>query len=156
MITSRRRGANPSSASFCNVVLPRAEQRQDAAESRSHIVYLVRLESHLGKYPSADTYFELRYTRFQQLHAALKENHPALRLPFLPRARWINSQHPTYVQSMAEELLRYLQELLAFWRKAYGGFDVFIELLHALHYGWPLPPPACSSLPWLQKSNACR
>jgi hypothetical protein len=140
MITSRSKGFT-SCATFCNVVLPRTEQRQVEGELRPHTVYLVRIESHLGKYPSAETWFELRYTRFQQLHAALRETHPQLRLPFLPRARWINTQHPSYVSSMAEDLLRYLRQLLSFWQKAYGGFDGYIELIHAVHFGWPMPPP---------------
>ena len=70
MITTRTKGFT-SCASFCNIVLPRTESRQAEGELRPHTVYLVRIESHLGKYPSADTWFELRYTRFQQLHAAL-------------------------------------------------------------------------------------
>ena len=140
MITQRR-AAPPPRHAFVHVVLPRAEQRQDEGTSRPHTVYLIRIESHLGKYPSADTYFELRYSRFQALHHTLRETHPMVRLPFLPRASWLGSQHPSYVLQMAEDLLRYARQLLACWQRAYGGFTTFIELLHALHHGWPLPPP---------------
>ena len=140
MITSRSKTSAPRAA-FCHVTLPRAEQRHAAGESRPHTVYLVRLESHLGKYPSADTWFELRYSRFHALHATLRETHATLRLPWLPRASLLGSQHPSYVQQMAEALLRYLRQLLACWQRAYGGFEGFIELLHALHHVWPLPPP---------------
>ena len=78
-------------------------------ELRPHTVYLVRLESHLGKYPSPDTWFELRYSRFQQLHQRLRETHPALRLPVFPRARprWFTTHHPSYVLGLSEELRRY-------------------------------------------------
>ena len=92
MITTRSRASAPRHA-FCHVSLPRAEQRHAAGESRPHMVYLVRLESHLGKYPSADTWFELRYTRFHTLHTALRKTHTALRLPWLPRASIFGNQH---------------------------------------------------------------
>ena len=139
MISSRKANPPPR-ASFCHVILPRAEQRKDE-KNTEHTVYLVRLESSLGQYPSADTWFELRYSLFYTLHAALRETHATLRLPWLPRARWISSNHPSYVLQMAEDLLRYLRQLLSCWQRAYGGFETFIELLHALHHGWPLPPP---------------
>ena len=133
MITQRSRTSAHTPAAFCHVTLPRAEQRRAPGE-REHTVYLVRLESHLGKYPSSDTYFELRYSRFHALHATLRETHATLRLPWLPRASWLGSQHPQYVQQMADDLLRYLRQLLACWQNAYGGFLGFIELLHALHH----------------------
>ena len=129
-------------AAFCSVHLPRSEQRQAPGAPRAHSVYLVRLESHLGVYPSADTWFELRYSKFHALHTSLRQTHTTLRLPWLPRARVLfGTLHPSYVLSMAEELLRYLQQLLQSWQRAYGEFDGFIELLHALHNDWPLPPP---------------
>ena len=40
------------------------------------------------------------------MHRALRESHPSLRLPWLPRAAWIRSNHPSYVLQMAEDLLR--------------------------------------------------
>ena len=130
-------------AAFCHVELPRTEERIAPGELRAHTVYLVRLESHLGKYPSPDTWFELRYSRFQHLHQKLRETHPTLRLPELPRSRprWLNTHHPEYVHKLAEELRRYLRRLLAFWIQAYGGFDSFIVLLHALGTNDELPPP---------------
>jgi hypothetical protein len=38
-------------------------------------------------YPSPDTWFEPRYSRFQHLHQKLRETHPTPRLPELPRSR---------------------------------------------------------------------
>ena len=142
MIT-RRTSAAPSRASFVHVVVPRTEQRRAEGMERPHTVYLVRLLSHLGEYPSTDSWYELRYSRFYELHTQLREQHPRLRLPWLPRARWLGNQHPSYVSGMREDLQRYLRQLLAHWLRCYGGFDVFILLLHAAHHtpapAWPVP-----------------
>ena len=85
MISTRSR-TTAMRHSFCHVVMPRAEQRHAEGEQRPHTVYLVRLESHLGQYPSADSWFELRYQKFKMVHDFLRETHPVLRLPWLPRA----------------------------------------------------------------------
>ena len=74
-------------AVFCHVEMPRTEERIALGELEAHTVYLVRLESHLGKYPSPDTWFGLRYSRFQHLHQKLRETQPTPRLPELPRSR---------------------------------------------------------------------
>ena len=142
MINTRSR-SRTARAAFCHVELPRTEERTSPGEVRPHTVYLVRLESHLGKYPSPDTWFELRYSRFQHLHQNLRELHPSLRLPVLPRSRprWLTTHHPEYVRHLAEELRHYLRQLLAYWIQAYGGFDSFIQLMHAVNYDAPLPPP---------------
>ena len=146
MITRRASVANQkrpdvSRASFVHVVVPRTEQRCAEGEKRPHSVYLVRLLSHLGDYPTADTFYELRYSRVAELHTHLRAEHPGLRLPWLPRARWLGSKHPAYVSEMREEIERYLRQLLTHWLRSYGGFDSFIMLLHAAHHGEPLPPP---------------
>ena len=159
MITSRGR-AHTTRHSFCHVELPRTEERRADGEAQSHTVYLVRLESHLGKFPSADTWFELRYSRFQLLHQTLRQTHTTLRVPTLPRARprWLGKHHPSYVFNMSLELRGYLRQLLAHWIRTYRGFDGFIELLHALHFGeaLPLPPPAASDAgPLPQGSVRC-
>ena len=86
MIASRGR-TRMARAAFCHVELPRTEERIAPGELRAHTVYLVRLESHLGMYPSPDTWFELHYSRFQHLHQKLRETHPTPRLPELPRSR---------------------------------------------------------------------
>ena len=130
-----------SRASFVHVVVPRTEQRCAEGEKRPHSVYLVRLLSHLGDYPTTDTFYELRYSRVAELHTHLRAEHPGLRLPWLPRARWLGSKHPAYVSEMREEIERYLRQLLTHWLRSYGGFDSFIMLLHAAHHGEPLPPP---------------
>tara|TARA_B100000787_G_scaffold162210_1_gene142687 strand:+ start:119 stop:739 length:621 start_codon:yes stop_codon:yes gene_type:complete len=130
-----------SRASFVHVVVPRTEQRCAEGEKRPHSVYLVRLLSHLGEYPTTDSWYELRYSRVAELHTHLRAEHPGLRLPWLPRARWLGSQHPAYVSAMREEIERYLRQLLTHWLRFYGGFDSFIMLLHAAHHGEPFPPP---------------
>ena len=130
-----------SRASFVHVVVPRTEQRCAEGEKRPHSVYLVRLLSHLGEYPTTDSWYELRYSRVAELHTHLRAEHPGLRLPWLPRARWLGSQHPAYVSAMREEIERYLRQLLTHWLRSYGGFDSFIMLLHAAHHGEPFPPP---------------
>ena len=93
-----------SRASFVHVVVPRTEQRCAEGEKRPHSVYLVRLLSHLGDYPTTDTFYELRYSRVAELHTHLRAEHPGLRLPWLPRARWLGSKHPAYVSEMREEM----------------------------------------------------
>ena len=125
-----------SRASFVHVVVPRTEQRCADGEKRPHSVYLVRLLSHLGDYPTTDTFYELRYSRVAELHTHLRAEHPGLRLPWLPRARWLGSKHPAYVSEMREEIERYLRQLLTHWLRSYGGFDSFIMLRRMALLAW--------------------
>ena len=79
MIT-RRASTATSRADYVHIVLPRTEQRRAEGEKCPHTVYLVRLLSHLGEYPSSDSWYELRYSRVAELHTTLREEHPH-RLP---------------------------------------------------------------------------
>ena len=134
--TRKARRDTGSGASFCHVVLPRSERREGASPgSRAHTVYLVRLLSDLGSYPSADSWYELRYSRLTALHTSLRASHPLLALPWLPRSRWLGNQSPTYVAQMVEDLLKYLRSLLVNWEAAYGSFEGFIMMLDSLHHG---------------------
>jgi len=132
---------NPKShpATFCDVHLPRCEQRHD--EARPYVAYLMRLSSNLGLYPSPTTWYELRFPRIAKLHARLQAAHRLLRLPRLPRTRWLSNRHPNYVAQMCQDLQRYFQQLVSAWCRHFGSFDGFILLMHAIQSDLALPVP---------------
>eukprot|EP00967_Tisochrysis_lutea_P111727 scaffold175939_cov27-Tisochrysis_lutea.AAC.6 len=144
MIVSRRAPPSSSRSSFLSVDVPRAESRRCVGVSYDHLVYLVRLTSHLGAYPSQNTYYELRLSTLSSLHSFL-ERTSSLSLPWLPRARWMGSRQPNYVAHMCEQLRHYLQALVGAWCRRYHSFDSFLLLLDALTNGLPLQLPERTS-----------
>lgn len=143
MITARRAVADSGRRStFCYIALPRGEQRHTPGDVYPHIAYLIRLSSDRGTYPSDSTWYEMRFSRIARLHEELKVTHQNLRLPWLPRARWLGSRHPNYVAQMCTDLQRYFQQLISSWCRHYGSFNGFILLMHAVQSDLPLPSPS--------------
>ena len=132
MINSRRSRAGVR-ASFCHIEVHRSEQRGTGSGSKPYTVFMVRLSSELGEYPSADSYYELPYKQLQKLHEHMREHYQALQLPWLPRMPWLSARHPRFLQEMCDKVQRYLQHLLASWSRATARIDGFIFMLHQLH-----------------------
>ncbi|KAL1503090.1 hypothetical protein AB1Y20_011154 [Prymnesium parvum] len=133
MIEARRAARPGARARFCHIEVHRAEQRASETRDRSRVVFLVRLSSELGEYPSSSSYYELTYDHFKALHEHLRAHFAFLQLPWLPRMRWLGARHPRYLQEMCETLQYYLQHLLLSWCRATPRIDGFLMMLHSLH-----------------------
>lgn len=145
MINSRSQMPGGTRASFCHIEVPRTEQRWEAGR-RPYAVFLVRLYSDLGDYPSSDKWWALRYEDIKILHKHLREHYRSIQLPWLPQMRWFNTRHPTYLAELCSQVQRYLQHLVATWLGGdvpeTSGTEGLIWMLTTLDERRELPLPA--------------